>query len=91
MEVVEVGCGQASMQRLSKDTTVFMMCDVQERFRDVIYKFNAVALGARRMARGAGVLGVPLIERSRRGRSRGCAHVHLYVRWCFSRCSDLLL
>jgi len=49
------------MQRLSKDTTVFMMCDVQERFRDVIYKFNAVALGARRMARGAGVLGVPLI------------------------------
>ena len=63
------------MQRLSKDTTVFMMCDEQERFRDVIYKFNAVALGARRMARGAGVLGrrATLIDR------HGVGAVHMYT------------
>ena len=64
------------MQRLSKDTTVFMMCDVQERFREVIYKFSAVALGARRMARGAGVLGVPLIVTEQSPKVR-CVHAHV--------------
>ena len=66
----------AVLNKVEPASSMFLMCDVQERFREVIYKFSAVALGARRMARGAGVLGVPLIVTEQYPKVR-CVHAHV--------------
>jgi len=49
------------MQRLSAAKCVFLLCDVQERFRHLGYKFDAVVAGSARMTAAAKELGIPLI------------------------------
>lgn len=51
----------ARLARLKPETTVFLVCDVQERFRGAIYKFGTVVTGSQRMMRGAEALGIPVI------------------------------
>jgi nicotinamidase-related amidase len=46
--------------RLTPDTTALLVCDVQERFRDVIWRFPAVIDTTARLVRGAAALGVPV-------------------------------
>lgn len=47
--------------RLKPETTVFLLCDVQEKFRAAIYKFGTVVSGAQRMVRAANELSIPVI------------------------------
>jgi len=46
--------------RLTPDATALLVCDVQERFRDVIWRMPAVIDTAARLARGAAALGLPV-------------------------------
>lgn len=47
--------------RLKPSSTVFLVCDVQEKFRAGIQKFATVVSGAQRLVKGANELSVPLI------------------------------
>jgi len=51
----------ARLARLKPETTALMICDIQERFRDVIHKFPAVVSGSRRMGEAAKMLSIPTI------------------------------
>ncbi len=42
-------------------TTMLFVCDVQERFRPLVWRFPAVVKSARALAAGARALGVPLL------------------------------
>ena len=46
--------------RLEPATTIFLLCDVQERFASVIHRFSSVVTGSQRMVTTANELGVPL-------------------------------
>ena len=50
-----------SVGRLQATETALLICDVQERFRDIISGFSGVVDTARRMARGAEALEIPVI------------------------------
>jgi len=41
--------------------TAFFVCDIQERFRDMIYSFSALITTAQKMIKAANILGVPFI------------------------------
>eukprot|EP00698_Gefionella_okellyi_P005883 TRINITY_DN15314_c0_g1_i1.p1 TRINITY_DN15314_c0_g1~~TRINITY_DN15314_c0_g1_i1.p1 ORF type:complete len:198 (-),score=30.46 TRINITY_DN15314_c0_g1_i1:114-707(-) len=49
------------MGRLAPDSTVFLLCDVQERFRDAIYRFPAVVQTSKTLLAAAKILGVKVI------------------------------
>ena len=49
------------LARLKPETTVLLICDVQEKFRSGIQGFAAVVSGSQRMLRAAGELKVPAI------------------------------
>ena len=49
------------MVRLTPDKCVFLICDVQERFRTVIHNFSAVVAGSQRMLRASAELKIPTI------------------------------
>ena len=50
-----------SLGRLSPDKCVFLICDVQERFRTAIHGFNNVVVGSQRMLRASKELNIPTI------------------------------
>lgn len=50
-----------SVGRLQATETALLICDVQERFRNIIAGFPAVVDTARRLARGAEALEIPVI------------------------------
>eukprot|EP00879_Flechtneria_rotunda_P027337 GHRR01029282.1.p2 GENE.GHRR01029282.1~~GHRR01029282.1.p2 ORF type:complete len:111 (+),score=33.75 GHRR01029282.1:342-674(+) len=50
-----------SLGRLQKQSTSLFICDIQERFRPIIAGMPAVVDTARRMIRGANILGLPVI------------------------------
>ena len=43
------------------ETTVFYLCDVQERFRALIHKFPSVVAASSILLRGAGIFGCPVV------------------------------
>jgi len=47
--------------RMCPSSTALLVCDVQERFRPLICGFGAVAETTRRMVKGAGALGLPIL------------------------------
>ncbi|KAI9145911.1 Isochorismatase-like protein [Paraphysoderma sedebokerense] len=47
--------------QLSPSNTAFFLCDIQERFRSLIYHFPSVVSTAQKMAEASNVLSVPLI------------------------------
>lgn len=49
------------MARLSPDKCIFLVCDVQERFRSAIHNFPAVVAGSQRMLKAAIELKIPTI------------------------------
>ena len=49
------------MARLSPDKCIFLVCDVQERFRSAIHNFPAVLAGSQRMLKAAIELKIPTI------------------------------
>ena len=49
------------MARLSPDKCIFLVCDVQERFRSAIHNFPAVLSGSQRMLKAAIELKIPTI------------------------------
>jgi nicotinamidase-related amidase len=51
----------STLGRLKPESCVFLMCDVQERFRSGIHKFATVVTGSQRMSRVAEELSIPLI------------------------------
>ena len=51
----------AGIRRMTAQSTVFMVCDVQERFASVIYQFPALVHTSTFMAASARVLGVPML------------------------------
>jgi nicotinamidase-related amidase len=53
--------GARALGRLSPSSTALLVCDVQERFRPLICGFPAVADAARRLVKGCGALGVPVL------------------------------
>ena len=50
-----------ALARLKPASTVFLLCDVQEKFRKAIHKFATVVSGAQRMIRVADELSIPVI------------------------------
>ena len=52
---------KSRLGRLKADGSIFLLCDVQERFRSAIHKFSAVVSGGTRMVQAASVLNVPVI------------------------------
>mmetsp|Transcript_16148 Transcript_16148/g.32655 ORF Transcript_16148/g.32655 Transcript_16148/m.32655 type:complete len:194 (+) Transcript_16148:20-601(+) len=51
----------ARVARLTPDKCVFLVCDVQERFRKIIHNFGAVVVGSQRMLRASAELKIPTI------------------------------
>ena len=51
----------AGIRRMTAQSTVFMVCDVQERFASVIYQFPALVHTSTFLAASARVLGVPTL------------------------------
>jgi hypothetical protein len=51
----------SQLVRPRPETTVFFLCDVQERFRSLIHKFPSVVAASSILLRGAGVLGCPVL------------------------------
>jgi nicotinamidase-related amidase len=49
------------MQRITASNAVIMVCDVQERFRDIIWQFASVVRTSKLMIDAANVLQVPVI------------------------------
>lgn len=49
------------LHRLVPETTVFFQCDIQERFRPLIWMMPAVIHVGIRMAKAARVMGIPLV------------------------------
>ena len=49
------------MHRLSPSKCILLLCDVQERFRTKIYKFDAVIDAANRLIHAANTLKIPII------------------------------
>jgi len=47
--------------RLQPGSTIFMLCDVQEKFRAGIHKFATVVTGSQRMMRAANELSIPVV------------------------------
>ena len=47
-----------SLARLTPDKCLFLICDVQERFRSDIYMFNNVVVGSQRMLTASKELGI---------------------------------
>eukprot|EP00300_Choanocystis_sp_HF-7_P024477 c25944_g1_i1.p1 GENE.c25944_g1_i1~~c25944_g1_i1.p1 ORF type:complete len:199 (-),score=37.94 c25944_g1_i1:1-597(-) len=47
--------------RLARNNTVFLLCDVQERFRGVVHDFPSLVYVCDLMTKGAGALGVPIL------------------------------
>ena len=55
------GTSTKLLARLKTHSTVFFICDIQERFRDAIHRFPAVVTGAQRMTRAAAALSIPVV------------------------------
>ena len=53
--------GVSPIVRLRPETTLFLLCDVQERFRAGIHKMPSVIGGSKRMAAAAQELKIPLV------------------------------
>ena len=53
--------GVGPVVRLTPASTVFLLCDVQERFRAGIHKFGSVVGGSKRLAAAAEELKIPLV------------------------------
>jgi len=51
----------ARLARLKPESTIFLVCDVQEKFRAAIHKFATVVTGSQRMIRTAKELSIPVI------------------------------
>ena len=51
----------AAIVRLKPERCVFLLCDVQERFRGLITKFDAVVTGAQRMLGACNELRIPVL------------------------------
>lgn len=54
----------AKLQRLARlrpETSILLICDIQERFRSVIHKFPAVVSSCQRMAKAASALSIPVV------------------------------
>ncbi|KAL7749527.1 hypothetical protein RI367_005082 [Sorochytrium milnesiophthora] len=51
----------ARLGRLSTSSTAFFLCDIQEKFRNLIYEFPHVIATAQKLTDASRVLGVPLI------------------------------
>lgn len=49
------------LARLHPSSVVFLICDVQEKFRPGIHKFQTVVSGAQRLVRAADILNIPVI------------------------------
>jgi nicotinamidase-related amidase len=50
-----------NMARLTPDKCIFLVCDVQERFRSAIHNFPAVVAGSQRMLKAAIELKIPAL------------------------------
>jgi nicotinamidase-related amidase len=50
-----------SLGRLNPANTVLLVCDIQERFRDVIWKFDSVIRTSKLLVDGCGAIGVPIV------------------------------
>ena len=50
-----------NLARLTPETTAFLICDVQEKFRAGIHKFATVVTGCQRMVRAANELKIPFM------------------------------
>jgi nicotinamidase-related amidase len=51
----------ANLGRLNPANTVLLVCDIQERFRDVIWKFDSVLRTSKLLIDGCKEIGVPII------------------------------
>lgn len=47
--------------KLNPSSTVLLVCDVQERFREIIHKFESVAKTSKLMVEGFNALGLPIV------------------------------
>lgn len=50
-----------NLGRLTPSNTVLLICDVQERFRDVIWKFDSVLRTSKLLVDGCNAVGVPIV------------------------------
>ena len=74
------GVARAVGGKLSRSTTAFFLCDIQERFRDVIQHFPSVVHVGSQMARAAKILDVPLIVTEQYSKAMGKTVAEIDVR-----------
>ena len=89
--------GMATIVRLKPERCVFLLCDVQERFRSLITKFDAVVNGAHRMLGACNELRIPVLVTEQYPKALGhtCAELdvagentRVFEKVCFSMLSD---
>mmetsp|Transcript_42182 Transcript_42182/g.78455 ORF Transcript_42182/g.78455 Transcript_42182/m.78455 type:complete len:203 (+) Transcript_42182:60-668(+) len=88
----------APLGRLSPASTVFLLCDVQERFRDVIDRMPEVIAAAKSMMDGGEVLSIPILITEQYPKALGhtvpeldVAKAKVFEKTKFSMCTDEFL
>jgi hypothetical protein len=59
------------MQHLASENACFFLCDVQERFRPLIYRMSTVISSSRLLLDASRVLGVPVVATEQYSRAFG--------------------
>eukprot|EP00316_Scyphosphaera_apsteinii_P016623 CAMPEP_0119314052 /NCGR_PEP_ID=MMETSP1333-20130426/31457_1 /TAXON_ID=418940 /ORGANISM="Scyphosphaera apsteinii, Strain RCC1455" /LENGTH=191 /DNA_ID=CAMNT_0007319075 /DNA_START=63 /DNA_END=638 /DNA_ORIENTATION=+ len=83
-----------SIGRLKPESCIVLICDIQERFRNVIHKFEAVQVGASRISQTAQLLEIPVIVTEQYPKGLGhtvaeleVSHAKVFEKTCFSMLS----
>ena len=80
MSALRYGAARSAGGKLSRHTTAFFLCDIQERFRDVIQHFPSVVHVGSQMSRAAKILDVPLIVTEQYSKAMGKTVAEIDVR-----------
>jgi hypothetical protein len=60
-----------ALYRLTPATTTFFLCDIQERFRDLIHQYPSVIATAEKMVKASTILDIPVVSTEQNPRALG--------------------
>jgi len=84
--------------RLNPSNTVLLVCDIQERFKDVIWKFDSVLRTSKLLVDGCAVINIPIVATEQYPKALGKTCTELtsndypkFTKMAFSMCTPDLM